>query len=532
MHIIQNNVSKTPYLKSKCLIMKLNYRHLYTFFSLYLFWIGQASGQSVNFTQTHLAPAQSNPAMMGMSNQTNVLFNYRNQFISSGVSYESPMATVIVPWMRKQTERKGGLGITFQQDRTGSNGMFTKTGVMLSGAYNHFLGRSEKGQRHLSIGLQGAFFQQRIDVDALTSGSQWNGSVFDKGIPINENLDVNTKGFGNFNAGLMYYTADSCDNVRSFLGVTFQNINQPNLSFIEGEKFKMPIHFTALAGITVLNNDKIQIIPNARYLRNGKAQEIRAGVSAYYKMQGEESKKIGLSAWYDHNGAVALAVEMNQPKYVVGISYDMAASRPQQDLGAAAWELTVGLKFGKKCRTPKVEVPVEDYIYDTIQVEKHNIDGTDSTYTIVAKLNSKKEVIQTDTIKRDMRASTKLLIPTDEDLMIFKKVGYFFYRDDDINTATTTLLTNMVNTLKKFKGIEIEIKGHSCNIGTPEENQTLSENRAKRVQKFLVDGGIDINRIKIIGVGDKEKVMSNEMEYGRVKNRRVEFKVLKKGDEK
>ncbi len=512
--------------------MKLPYKQLYTFFGLCLLWAGQASAQSVNFTQSNLAPAQSNPAMIGMSNQTQVLLNYRNQFISSGVSYESPMATVSMPFFRNKTDRIGGVGLTFQQDRTGTNGMFTKTGAMLSAAYNHGLGSSEIGQRHLSIGLQGAFFQQRIDVNALKSGSQWNGSAFDANIPINENLDVNTKGFGNFNAGLMYYTSDTCDNVRSFLGVNFQNINRPNLSFIEGTKFKAPIHFTALGGITVLNNDKIQLIPNARYLRNGQASEIRVGATAYYKAQADESKKIGVSAWYDNNGAVAIAVELNQPKYVVGFSYDMAASNPQSSVGAAAWELTLGLKIGKKCRTRPIETPIEDVIYDTLVVEKHNPDGSDSTYTVVAKLNSKKEVIQTDTIKRDMRASTKLLIPTDEDLMLFKKVGYFFYRDDEINTATTTLLENMVATLKKFKGIEIEIKGHSCNIGTKEENQTLSENRAKRAQKFLVDGGIDIKRIKILGAGDTEEIMSNKMEYGRVKNRRVEFKVLKRGDEK
>lgn len=499
---------------------------------LCLFVTGQARAQNVNFTQYQLTPSQSNPAMIATSNQTHVSLNYRNQFIERGVSFSSPMFAVSMPWLREGTRRQGAFGLTVLQDRTGENGIFTTTGGMLTASYNQFLGETATGSRYLSVGVQGSFFQQRLDVNALRTPSQWSGSEFNPNLPINENIDINQKSFGGVNAGLLYYETDSCDNVRSYIGINFQNINRANRSFLAGEKVKSPLYFTAIGGITVVNTEKLQIVPNARYIRTSQSQEIRGGVSAYYKMQGEEGKKIGVSGWYDQNGSIAMGLEMNQPKYTIGISYDMPLDVNLKAQKAAAWELALAVKLGKKCRAPRVTEPEIETIKDTLEVKVPTFDG-DSIYKIVMMVNAlTKEIIKKDTIQRDFRVNNTVRIPTDEDLLIFKKLGYFFYRDDEINSSTNNTLTEMVATMKKFKGIEIEIQGHSCNIGTDEENQTLSENRAKRVQKFLTDGGIDIKRIKIIGLGATVPIMSNKMEYGRIKNRRVEFKVLRKGDEK
>jgi len=509
--------------------MKLinNFFFIFLFGFTCLFGAGQARAQNVNFTQYQLAPAQTNPAMIATSNQVNIGLNYRNQYIASGVSYESPMFTVTMPWLRKGIERRGAVGLTFMQDRTGTGGIFTNTGVILTAAYNIWLGDGETNKRHLSIGAQGAYMQQRMDVNALQSGSQWNGSIFDNNIPVNETVDINQKSRGNFNMGAMYYVSDTCDNVRSYVGITLQNINRPNLAFVIGDKFKAPVHFTAVGGISVLNNDaKFQVIPNARYIRNGKAQEIRIGVSNYYKMQGEEARKLGVSTWYDNNGAVSFALELQQPKYSIGMSYDMAAAKPTSSLGAAAWELSIGFKIGKKCLVPREEKIKDEIIMDTTIVEVKGIEG-DSIFTLIAQINKNtKEVVKVDTLKKEFKENDIAHTPTEEDLQLFKRLGYFYYRDDEINASTTNLLKEIITVMKKFKVIEIEIEGHSCNIGTEEENQTLSENRCKRVQKSLVDGGIDIKRIKIKGYGATRPVMSNKMEYGRIKNRRVEFKVL------
>ena len=57
-------------------------------------------------------------------------------------------------------------------------------------------------------------------------------------------------------------------------------------------------------------------------------------------------------------------------------------------------------------------------------------------------------------------------------------------------------------------------------------NKILSENRAKTVVDYLVDNGIQKNRLTFSGQGDSKPISDNSTEGGRKKNRRVEYVVV------
>ena len=70
----------------------------------------------------------------------------------------------------------------------------------------------------------------------------------------------------------------------------------------------------------------------------------------------------------------------------------------------------------------------------------------------------------------------------------------------------------------------IVITGHTDDTGPREYNQTLSENRAKAVKKYLCDHhGIKSSRITTYGYGETRPIAPNGTAEGRLKNRRVEF---------
>ena len=69
----------------------------------------------------------------------------------------------------------------------------------------------------------------------------------------------------------------------------------------------------------------------------------------------------------------------------------------------------------------------------------------------------------------------------------------------------------------------IELKGHTDNVGTPEYNQILSEKRAKTVKNYLVQKGVEKDRLFPVGFGYTINQTSNESETGRALNRRVEM---------
>ncbi len=67
--------------------------------------------------------------------------------------------------------------------------------------------------------------------------------------------------------------------------------------------------------------------------------------------------------------------------------------------------------------------------------------------------------------------------------------------------------------------------GHTDNFGSDEYNNTLSLSRANAVSEWLINRGIESNRIKIEGYGSKYPIVENNSVENRAINRRVEFKV-------
>lgn len=88
-------------------------------------------------------------------------------------------------------------------------------------------------------------------------------------------------------------------------------------------------------------------------------------------------------------------------------------------------------------------------------------------------------------------------------------------------------LEKLILFMNNNPSINIEIGGHTDNIGKPEDNQLLSENRSKSVRSYLIDNGIGAERIQYRGYGEEQPIDTNDTPEGRANNRRTEFKVLK-----
>jgi len=87
-------------------------------------------------------------------------------------------------------------------------------------------------------------------------------------------------------------------------------------------------------------------------------------------------------------------------------------------------------------------------------------------------------------------------------------------------------LNELVNYMKRRKNIEVEIAGHTDNTGSEEDNLKLSQRRADRVKKYLINEGIDARRIKAKGYGENQPVAGNNTKEGKQKNRRTEVRII------
>jgi OOP family OmpA-OmpF porin len=109
------------------------------------------------------------------------------------------------------------------------------------------------------------------------------------------------------------------------------------------------------------------------------------------------------------------------------------------------------------------------------------------------------------------------------------KEGFLtIYVNFDTGKATITpdssqILDAAAAALKAAGDIKVEVAGHTDNIGTPEANQRLSEERAKAVMAALVQRGIKADQLTSKGYGQTVPIADNRTEEGRAKNRRVEL---------
>ena len=88
-------------------------------------------------------------------------------------------------------------------------------------------------------------------------------------------------------------------------------------------------------------------------------------------------------------------------------------------------------------------------------------------------------------------------------------------------------LERLVSLLNENPTMELEISGHTDNVGSADLNKKLSQERANSVVNYLVSKGIDAKRLKAIGYGMNKPVSTNDTDEGKSFNRRVEFTILK-----
>lgn len=88
------------------------------------------------------------------------------------------------------------------------------------------------------------------------------------------------------------------------------------------------------------------------------------------------------------------------------------------------------------------------------------------------------------------------------------------------------VLDRVANTLRQYDQTIIEVAGHTDSQGSETYNQRLSEQRAQAVGDFLVQRGVNRERLILTGAGETRPVASNETEAGRAENRRVEITLV------
>jgi type IX secretion system PorP/SprF family membrane protein len=289
----------------------------------------ETCAQDPQFSQFYANPLYLNPAFAGTARCPRIALNYRNQwpgipgnFVTYSASYDQHIDDIA-----------GGLGLLVTNDRAGMGNLTTTT---FSAMYSYQLSIT----RNFSIraGLQGTYFQKRLDWYNLTFGDQIsdrNGFVYNTA----EQPILNRRGAPDFSAGLLAFSD------KFFGGFSVHHLTQPNEGFIRANQSRLPRKYTVHAGavLPLSQFEDITISPNIVFQQQLNFQQLNLGL---YVTKGPV---VG-GLWYRNADAVIALIGFKQERYRIGYSYDVTISR-LSNASAGAHEISLILNF--KCKVKK-----------------------------------------------------------------------------------------------------------------------------------------------------------------------------------
>ena len=123
-------------------------------------------------------------------------------------------------------------------------------------------------------------------------------------------------------------------------------------------------------------------------------------------------------------------------------------------------------------------------------------------------------------------AAPKRVEVTQDQIVIHEKIQ-FETNKAAIKPESSSLLDEITGVIKQNPQIKrLSIEGHTDSTGADKHNQKLSEQRAAAVQDYLVQHGVETDRLSSRGWGKSRPIGDNSTATGREENRRVEFVIV------
>lgn len=97
------------------------------------------------------------------------------------------------------------------------------------------------------------------------------------------------------------------------------------------------------------------------------------------------------------------------------------------------------------------------------------------------------------------------------------------FEDPELSSYLKSLAARLIET-----GESIHLTGHADDVGNNNSNYYLGLWRAGAVKDFLIEEGVDADKIQVFSKGEIEPIATNNTPEGKGKNRRVEVQILNK----
>ena len=261
---------------------------------------------------------------------------------------------------------------------------------------------------------------------------------------------------------------------------------------------------------------------------------VGAGRYQYETASGIEGNSVSpvaytaLSAEYNLSPSFALIAEGQYRTYARQNLGGQWSTNVNNNDGVAA---LVGLrvKFGAKSKTHTRNMTVAEYYPAPKPVVDRSTDP--EVLNRIAALENDNKVIKNDIadIKSKLQsldADLKTLAAGSKITATFQNIEFEF-DSNRLTSNSKSVIDQVIGILNSNTWSQLNVAGHTDNIGDASYNQKLSEKRAEAVKAYLVSKGIPAAKISTAGFGPSKPIADNKTREGRQRNRRVEFEITK-----
>ncbi|MBA7541657.1 Peptidoglycan-associated lipoprotein [subsurface metagenome] len=172
-----------------------------------------------------------------------------------------------------------------------------------------------------------------------------------------------------------------------------------------------------------------------------------------------------------------------------------------------------------------IRMPCEELMWDGVSDAGRLVDSAEDYYLVFEATDSG---LNTGISEKILFSIDILVIPTERGLKIqVSNIEFRFDTADLQGEKTFAILRRGAEVLEKYSKYSIIIEGHTDSTGDEDYNLTLSQKRAESVGQFLIQNGIDVERLSYEGYGSQYPIDTNRTPEGRARNRRVEFILIR-----
>lgn len=478
---------------------------------IFFFSYGYVLAQQFNFSLLNFTEQRVNPAYVANGDYWVFSSVHREQQTGPDFNIASTTASFQYPhFMPNSPNIKGGFGINFLNDQSGSTNTFEVQEVGLSYALQ-FLSNSGE---NLSFGLS-AFNQRRgFSFDQYLTNTQFiPDRGFSAALNNGENFQEVSTNFYRYNAGLIYSRKNSLGQTQAHFGISVFDINRPDNTFFNDDSRILPTYISELS-FSIYSDPKLNLIPQILWVYQANRSRLNLGLTVDYRIN--EKGKLRFGMRYLVGREVIGNFEFVKDNFSFGAAYDLSTgNRTSANNGAFEFGIKLrGLVKSKKKNKKRSKRG---------QTSKRSVPERPVLRPIVVPISVKPYQPQAKP-----EFVSKLLLDENLPSRGSAKVEQYYTYNYGLNQYTAKPefkdeFKAIVSKLMANSDYYILIEGHTDNSGGDELNDILSMTRAQQIADYLIQIGVDPSKINVEGRGKSMPISNNDSAMGRAMNRRVEI---------